>query len=198
MSRKEFVAEFGLAEQCLMHLAWQKWESGNACRKCGSSGYPRGRTDAGRRCKRCDSNESPTAHTLFHKLTLGIENAFEMLHEIATSKTGANSIWLAERAGARKTTAWLFRRKVQTAMESSKHPLDGIVHVDEYIIGTPKKGAQGRSKSETKIMEHMVNHCPLTFKRLKKTRINGQPHLVKRQVSVCIKTKKSPAANQAF
>lgn len=75
-----------------------------------------------------------------------------MLYEIVTSRKGAKSIWLAERSGVRQTTARLFRRKVQMAMESSKpHPLDGIVHVNEFEIGTPKKGEQGRGKSESKI-----------------------------------------------
>ncbi|NEN25688.1 hypothetical protein G3O08_19530 [Cryomorpha ignava] len=52
----------------------------------------------------------------------------------------------------KQTTAWLFRRKAQTAMQSSgQNPLDGDVHVDEFEIRTPQKGEQGRSKSEKKI-----------------------------------------------
>jgi hypothetical protein len=165
LSRKEFMIQFGTKDQCLMHLADQKWSAGFECRKCGNHDHTRGRTHGGRRCKKCDYDESPTAHTLFHKLKFGIENAFEMLYEIATSKKGANSIWLAERTGVRQTTAWLFRRKVQTAMESSKkHPMNGIIHVDEFEIGTPKKGEQGRSKSESKIriilaVEYRAGKC---------------------------------------
>ncbi len=37
-------------------------------------------------------------------------------------------------------------------MKSSlEHPLEDEVHVDEFEIGTPKKGQQGRSASEEKI-----------------------------------------------
>ena len=37
-------------------------------------------------------------------------------------------------------------------MKSSEtNPLEGLVHVDEFEIGTPKKGEQGRSKSASKI-----------------------------------------------
>jgi hypothetical protein len=57
---------------------------------------------------------------LFHKIKFGIENGFEMVYDIVTSKKGANSIWLAERFGVKQTTAWLFRRKVQEAMKSSE------------------------------------------------------------------------------
>ncbi len=75
-----------------------------------------------------------------------------MAYDIATSKKCANSIWLAERFGVKQNTAWLFRRKVQEAMKSSEQfPLEDEVHVDEFEIGTPQKGEQGRSKSEKEI-----------------------------------------------
>ena len=75
-----------------------------------------------------------------------------MLYEISTSKKGANSIWLAERFGINQKTAWLFRRKAQSAMESSEqHPLENEVHVDEFEIGTPQKGEPGRSKTFKKM-----------------------------------------------
>jgi hypothetical protein len=34
---------------------------------------------------------------------------------------------------------------------SEKYPLEETVHVDEFEIGTPKKGEQGKSKSKSKI-----------------------------------------------
>ena len=75
-----------------------------------------------------------------------------MLYEISTSKKGANSIWLAEHFGVNQKTAWAFRQKVQLAMKSSKnYPLEDDVHVDEFEIGTPKAGEQGRSKSDKKV-----------------------------------------------
>ena len=75
-----------------------------------------------------------------------------MLYDIATSKKGANSIWLAERYGLNQKTTWLFRQKVQLAMESSRlHPLEKDVHVDEFEIGTPQTGEQVRSKSQKKV-----------------------------------------------
>jgi hypothetical protein len=49
-------------------------------------------------------------------------------------------------------TAWLFRRKVQQAMKSNEEfQLEKEVHVDEFEMGTPQKGEQGRSKSEKKV-----------------------------------------------
>ena len=140
LSRKEFRSRFGEKEQCLLFLATSKWADGYKCLRCKNSKYSRGKTEHSRRCTKCRYDESPTANTLFHKVKFGIDVAFEMVYDISTSKKGANSIWLAERHGVKQTTAWLFRRKVQEAMKSSEtNPLEGLVHVDKFEIGTPKK-----------------------------------------------------------
>ena len=152
LSRQEFRKRFGADEQCLAYLSGLKWSLGYSCFKCGNTKYSAGKNLFNRRCTKCGYEESPTSNTLFHKVKFGIANAFEMAYDISTSKKGSNSIWLAERHGVKQMTAWLFRRKVQEAMKSSEnHPLEGEVHVDEFEIGTPQKGEQGRSKSEKKI-----------------------------------------------
>lgn len=152
LSRNEFLKVLGTPEQCMDYLSTKKWEQGYECRKCEYSLFIRGKQHQSRRCKRCGYDESPTSHTIFHKLKFGLAKAFEMMYDISTSKKGANSIWLAERYDVAQNTAWLFRQKVQIAMRSSKsHPLEDEVHVDEFEIGTPKKGEQGRSHSQKKI-----------------------------------------------
>jgi len=165
LSRKEFQSKYGTKEQCLAHLVDLKWSDGYKCKRCYGEQFIAGKQLYARRCKKCGYDESPTANTLFHKVKFGVENAFEMLYDITTSKKGANSIWLAERFGVRQTTAWLFRKKAQLVMKSSKkHLLTGDVHVDEFEIGTPQKGEQGRSKSEKKVrvviaLEHRTSKC---------------------------------------
>jgi hypothetical protein len=152
LTRLEFREKFGTTDKCLSYLSEIKWGESYCCLKCKNTKYCDGKGSHNRRCSRCGYDESPTANTLFHKVKFGIDNAFEMVYDIVTSKKGANSIWLAERYGVRQTTTWLFRRKVQEAMKSSeKYPLENQVHVDEFEIGTPQKGEQGRSKSECKI-----------------------------------------------
>lgn len=140
LTRKEFKSQFGTKTLCLSYLASRKWVNGYKCRKCDCLESIKGKQESSRRCKKCGYDESATAHTLFHKLKFGIENAFEMMYEISTSKKGVNSIWLAERIGVQQNTAWFFRQKVQLGTKSSlKFPLELEVHVDEFEIGTPKK-----------------------------------------------------------
>lgn len=152
IDRATLKSKYGTKEVCLKHLEQVKWANGFQCRRCSNATYIKGKQFGSRRCRKCNYDESATSHTIFHKLKFGIDKAFEMLYEIAASKKGANSIWLAEHFGVNQKTAWLFRQKVLEAMKSSgNHPLEGDVHVDEFEIGTPKKGEQGRSFSSTKM-----------------------------------------------
>jgi len=152
LDRQAFKDRFTCKQDCYEFLAELKWPDGYNCGRCQGDVYIKGKQPASRRCSRCGYDESTTTGTLFHKLKFGIDKALEMLYEIATSKKGANSIWLAERFGVQQKTAWLFRQKVQLAMESSEqYPLEADVHVDEFEIGTPQAGEQGRSKSSKKV-----------------------------------------------
>ncbi len=151
LSRKDFDNKFGTNEQCLTFLANEKWESGFVCRSCGHQHAYKGKKGLNKRCMQCGKEESPTAHTIFHKLKFDLYKAFGMLYDVLTSKKGANSIWLAERYEVSQNTAWLFRRKLQNYLKSSrKSPLKLAVHVDEFEIGTPKKGKQGRANTDEK------------------------------------------------
>ncbi len=152
IDRQTFKDRFTTKEDCYNFLAELKWQEGYSCIRCESVVYIKGKQPVSRRCSKCGYDESTTTGTLFHKLKFGVDKAFEMLYEIVTSKKGANSIWLAEHFGVNQKTAWLFRQKVQVAMKSSeKFPLEDQVHVDEFEIGTPQTGEQGRSKSDKKV-----------------------------------------------
>lgn len=152
LDRKTFEKQFGDKSSCYAYLAESKWSAGYHCRRCKHTSFIKGKQPFSRRCTQCGYDESTTAFTLFHKLKFDIDKAFGMLYEIATSRKGASSVWLAERFGVQQNTAWLFRQKVQLAMESSQnHPLDGEVHVDEFEIGTPQKDQQGRAHSSEKV-----------------------------------------------
>ena len=151
LSRRDFDKRFGENEQCVEFLAFQKWGNGFVCRNCHHTECRKGKKSPFKRCLRCGTEESPTAHTLFHKVKFDLYKAFGMIYDIMTSKKGANSVWLSERYEVSQNTAWLFKRKVQSYLKSSKvNPLTGLIHVDEFEIGTPQKGEQGRSGSNKK------------------------------------------------
>lgn len=152
LDRKSFERKFGTKEQCLSYLSEVKWGTGYSCLRCVSIDFVKGKKRLNRRCKQCGYEESPTSNTLFHKLKFDLDKAFGMFYDIMLSKKGANSIWLAERYCVSQNTAWLFRRKVQHYLKSSKkHPLTGEVHVDEFEVGGPQKDKPGRSPTDKKV-----------------------------------------------
>jgi len=53
---------------------------------------------------------------------------------------------MAVRFGITEKTARLFMHKVREAMKSSgNNPMDGQVHVDEFVLGGKEEGKTGRS-----------------------------------------------------
>lgn len=141
----KFAEEFSTDEKCYAYLAAIKWKNGYRCSKCGGDKYYRGGQPQGRCCTKCHYDESATAHTLFHKLKFPLQKAFYIVFLMVTGKKGISSHELSRRLGLRQKTCWLFKRKVMEAMKSSgKFPLEGTVEVDEFFVGGPEEGSQGR------------------------------------------------------
>ena len=82
LTRSEFRDHFGTSDQCLQYLSDQKWSGGYRCQKCGHGKHVEGKKMHGRGCTRCGYDESPTSHTVFHKVKSGIDKAFEMTFDI--------------------------------------------------------------------------------------------------------------------
>jgi hypothetical protein len=55
------------------------------------------------------------------------------------------------RYGITDKTAWLFMHQLSAAVKfSGNHPMDGIVPVDEFVIGGMEKGKVGRGYNSQK------------------------------------------------
>jgi transposase-like protein len=76
----------------------------------------------------------------------GLRKAFFLCFELATSTKGLSASYVADRYGVTEKTARLFMHKIRESMSSSEnYPMDGIVHVDEFVVGGKEKGVIGRS-----------------------------------------------------
>lgn len=70
---------------------------------------------------------------------------------MATSTKSLSASYMGVRYGVTEKTARLFMLKMREAMESSgNHPMVGIVHVDEFVLGGVEKGKIGRSYNAKK------------------------------------------------
>lgn len=146
----EFSDRFKTDEHCKEYLAWIKSKTDYKCLKCNHDKYQT-RKDLSRQCNICGHIESPTANTLFHKVKFGVRKAFFICFEMATTTKSLSARYMAVRYGVTERTARLFMMKVRKAMESSgNYPMDGEIHVDEFVLGGKDEGKVGRSYDSKK------------------------------------------------
>lgn len=146
----EFAECFKTDEDCKKYLSDLKWKDGFSCRKCGHKASQI-RKDFSRTCNICSHTESSSANTLFHKCKFGLRKAFFICFEMATTTKSLSALQMSVRYGVQENTARLFMHKVREAMKSSEnHPMDGIIHVDEFVVGGHEETKQGRSYDSKK------------------------------------------------
>lgn len=146
----EFTERFKTNEDCKKYLSELKWSAHYSCRKCNHV-KSQIRKDFSRTCNICSDTESATAGTLFHKVKFGLRKAFFICFEMATTTKSFSASQISVRFGIQKNTARLFMHKVREAMKSSKdHPMNTIVHVDEFVVGGQEENKPGRSYDSKK------------------------------------------------
>lgn len=146
----EFAEHFKTDEDCKEYLASIKAKTAYKCTRCNHTAFQK-RKDFSRQCNICHHIESATANTLFHKVKFGVRKAFFICFEMATTTKSLSASYMAVRYGVTEKTARLFMLKVREAMASSKNnPMDGNVHVDEFVLGGKDQGKTGRSYDSKK------------------------------------------------
>ncbi len=146
----EFAERFKTDDDCLEYLAYMKWSDDYKCLKCGHKASQK-RSNHSRICNKCSHIESAMANTLFHKMKFGIRKAFFICFEMTTTTKSLSASYIAERFGVTEKTARLFMHKIREAMQSSgNHPMDGDVHIYEFVVGGKEQGKVDRSYNSKK------------------------------------------------
>jgi len=141
----EFSDRFKTDLDCKEYLSGLKDKTDYKCLKCNHMAFQR-KTDFSRQCNVCYYRESATANTLFHKVKFGLRKAFFICFEMSTTTKSLSASYMGVRFGITERTARLFMLKVREAMASSgNNPMDGIVHVDEFVLGGREENKTGRS-----------------------------------------------------
>ena len=153
ISLLEFTEHFSSEEVCYEYLAEIKWAKGYCCKQCAHTKSIKGKKEWNRRCQQCEYDESVTAGTLFHKMKFSILKAFHICYRISVKKKGMSTEELSKEFDLQQKTCWLFKRKIQEAMQSSgQFLLAGKVDVDELAIGQYEAGEKGRSAGKKKLV----------------------------------------------
>jgi len=158
----EFSERFKTDDNCKEYLSTIKWKNGFECVKC-SNKTSQIRKNFARTCNKCSHTETAPANTLFHKVKFGLRKAFFICFEMSTTTKSLSASYMGVRFGLTEKTARLFMHKVREAMKSSEnHPMDGMVHIDEFVVGGREKGKVGRSYNSKK--KKVVTAVELTNK----------------------------------
>lgn len=146
----DFAERFKTDMDCKQYLSEIKWINGYICLKCNHT-KSQVRKDYSRTCNICSNTESATANTLFHKVKFGLRKAFFICFEMATTTKSLSATQTSVRFGVQENTARLFMHKVRESMKSSENsPMNGNVHVDEYVVGGHEESKPGRSYDSKK------------------------------------------------
>ncbi len=116
LKQVEFESSFSEEENCLELLASEKWKNGYVCRKCGNTNYCAGKTPFSRRCTRCKSDESATAHTIFHRCKIPLNEAFRIAY-IVCGQPDISSYDLSKTLDKRQMTCWKFKKKISECLQ---------------------------------------------------------------------------------
>uniref|UniRef100_UPI0039A4E505 hypothetical protein n=1 Tax=Ornithobacterium rhinotracheale TaxID=28251 RepID=UPI0039A4E505 len=98
-------------EDCKQFLVEYKWREGFQCHKCQHKAFQE-RKDFSRTCNKCSYTESPTAHTIFHKVKFGLTKSFFIAFEYFKYKN-IDATSISKIYDIRKSTAAHFMKKLE-------------------------------------------------------------------------------------
>jgi hypothetical protein len=90
------------------------------------------------------------ADTVMHRSKIPIQEWFWSAYLVATHTPGISAKQLQRQLGiSNYETAWyLLQRLGKGMVNENRTPLDGLIEVDETIIGGPAKGMKGRGVTQ--------------------------------------------------
>jgi len=141
----EFENMFRTEQDCIDYIASIRWPQGFICPNCGSLRYwkkSKGRYE----CIDCHKETTITNGTLFHKSTKPLLIWFHAIWWLIAQKNGVSAKGLQKILGLGSyKTSWTWLHKFRRLMVmSGRSKLQGIVEVDEVLLGGKKSGKRGR------------------------------------------------------
>ena len=144
-NQMEFEEMFKVEQDCINYLIALRWPHGFECPVCGSVRYwkkIKGRFE----CIDCHTETTVTNGTIFHKSTKSLLIWFRAIWWMVAQKNGVSAKGLQKILGlGNYQTAWTWLHKFRRLMVlSGRTKLQGVVEVDEVLIGGKTSGKRGR------------------------------------------------------
>jgi len=141
----EFEGMFNTEQDCIDYLVLARWPHGFECPVCGlirSWKKIKGRFE----CIDCHTETTVINGTIFHKSTKPLLIWFRAIWWMVAQKNGVSAKGLQKILGLGSSqTAWTWLHKFRRLMVlSGRNKLQGIIEVDEVLVGGKTSGKRGR------------------------------------------------------
>jgi len=136
---------FKTEQDCIDYLTSIRWPQGFECPTCGSIRYWE-KSKKRFECIDCHTETTVTNGTIFHKSIKPLRIWFHAIWWIVAQKNGVSAKGLMKVLGLGSyRTSWTWLHKFRRLMVlSGRSKLQGIVEVDEVLLGGKKSGKRGR------------------------------------------------------
>ena len=135
------IQEFNSEDKCREYLEAMRWRDGIKCPRCSHTEASKIANRPQYYCIACHYNFSVTAGTIFNDSHLPLMKWFLCTYLLCESRKGMSANQLKRTLGVSYKTAWYLCHRIRAAMkEVNQKPLDGIVEMDETVVGGKKKG----------------------------------------------------------
>ena len=144
-NQMEFEEMFNTEQDCIDYLILMRWPHGFECPVCGS--VRSWKKSKGRfECIDCHTETTITNGTIFHKSTKPLLIWFRAIWWMVAQKNGVSAKGLQKILGLGSyQTAWTWLHKFRRLMVlSGRTKLQGVVEVDEVLVGGKTSGKRGR------------------------------------------------------
>lgn len=140
-----FESRFRTEQDCVDYIKSIRWPNGFECSVCGSIRYWEKNKNR-YECKDCHSETTVKSGTIFHKSTKPLLIWFRAMWWMVAQKNGVSAKGLQKILGLGSyRTSWTWLHKFRRLMVlSTRTKLEGIIEVDEVMIGGKVTGKRGR------------------------------------------------------
>ena len=121
-----------------------RWPEGFRCPRCNASDYSKVKGRRTYSCRACYHQTSVTAGTVLHRSKISLRRWLWAIFFVARHKKSMSATELQKDLGLGSyNSAWLLLHKIRDSFgEKAEFLLDGLVELDETLIGAKGKGAK--------------------------------------------------------
>lgn len=166
-TRADLEREFPNDAVCLDWL-WRRGYSDDGdtaeCPKCDARRrFHRVKSRPSYSCDTCGHHIHPTAGTIFHKSSTGLDLWFRAIFIMSSTRCGASAKQIEREVGVTYKTAWRMAHLIRTKLmdqDSDPEPLSGDVEMDEtWVGGKPRAGHMAAATTKTERRQIAAKHA---------------------------------------